>query len=183
MGGVCVCVCAVRGGSKSSRGAYGSGGGARAYGGGCVNLGGMRGEDGVRRGGLLLMGKEKKTEGRSRRVFCTWENGCGAFPSSHRPAATRARCDTPAQCTGPPLGIAAQQARGSAVDASQLRGRGAAERASERASGRRCSPNLAKKKDQMAGSRFEYVRSFEADDRLLPNCWIVLRLDGRGFSK
>jgi tRNA(His) guanylyltransferase len=35
----------------------------------------------------------------------------------------------------------------------------------------------------MAGSRFEYVRSFEADDRLLPNCWIVLRLDGRGFSK
>ena len=63
MGGVCLCVCAVRGGSKRARGAYGSGGGARAYGGGCVNLGGMRGEDGVRRGGLLLMGKEKKNRG------------------------------------------------------------------------------------------------------------------------
>lgn len=35
----------------------------------------------------------------------------------------------------------------------------------------------------MAGSAFEYVRAFEADDRILPNTWIVLRLDGRGFSK
>ena len=33
----------------------------------------------------------------------------------------------------------------------------------------------------MAKSRFEYVKLFEKDDTLLPNTWIVLRLDGRGF--
>jgi tRNA(His) guanylyltransferase len=35
----------------------------------------------------------------------------------------------------------------------------------------------------MANSRFEYVRDFEQDDALLPHCWIVLRLDGKGFTK
>ena len=35
----------------------------------------------------------------------------------------------------------------------------------------------------MAKSKFEYVKNFELDDRLLPNCWIVIRLDGRGFTK
>ena len=35
----------------------------------------------------------------------------------------------------------------------------------------------------MANSRFEYVRDFEQDDALLPRCWIVLRLDGKGFTK
>jgi tRNA(His) guanylyltransferase len=35
----------------------------------------------------------------------------------------------------------------------------------------------------MACSRFEYVKQFERDDRLLPGCWIVLRIDGRGFTK
>mmetsp|Transcript_41481 Transcript_41481/g.98288 ORF Transcript_41481/g.98288 Transcript_41481/m.98288 type:complete len:184 (-) Transcript_41481:1471-2022(-) len=35
----------------------------------------------------------------------------------------------------------------------------------------------------MANSRFEYVKRFELDDTLLPGCWIVLRIDGRGFSK
>lgn len=35
----------------------------------------------------------------------------------------------------------------------------------------------------MAGSRFEYVRLFESDERLLPGCWVVIRLDGRGFTK
>eukprot|EP00873_Tetraselmis_striata_P022803 jgi/Tetstr1/443067/TSEL_031125.t1 len=35
----------------------------------------------------------------------------------------------------------------------------------------------------MANSRFEYVRDYELDDALLPGCWIVLRLDGRGFTK
>lgn len=33
----------------------------------------------------------------------------------------------------------------------------------------------------MALSRFEYVKQFEADDRLLPNCWIVIRIDGKAF--
>ncbi|XP_065828487.1 probable tRNA(His) guanylyltransferase [Oscarella lobularis] len=35
----------------------------------------------------------------------------------------------------------------------------------------------------MAKSRFEYVKKFEQDDRLLPATWIVIRLDGRGFHK
>jgi tRNA(His) guanylyltransferase len=33
----------------------------------------------------------------------------------------------------------------------------------------------------MAKSRFEYVKLFEKDDSLLPNTWIIIRLDGRGF--
>ncbi|KAI5807678.1 tRNAHis guanylyltransferase-domain-containing protein [Peziza echinospora] len=35
----------------------------------------------------------------------------------------------------------------------------------------------------MANSRFEYVKCFERPDNLLPNTWIVVRLDGRGFHK
>jgi tRNA(His) guanylyltransferase len=35
----------------------------------------------------------------------------------------------------------------------------------------------------MAKSKYEYVKAFETDDRLLPNCWIVIRLDGRGFTR
>ncbi|XP_071948652.1 probable tRNA(His) guanylyltransferase [Antedon mediterranea] len=35
----------------------------------------------------------------------------------------------------------------------------------------------------MAKSKFEYVRQFEKDDSCLPNCWIVVRIDGRGFHK
>lgn len=35
----------------------------------------------------------------------------------------------------------------------------------------------------MAKSKFEYVKDFELDDRLLPNCWIVVRIDGKGFHK
>ncbi|XP_025829713.1 probable tRNA(His) guanylyltransferase [Agrilus planipennis] len=35
----------------------------------------------------------------------------------------------------------------------------------------------------MAKSKFEYVRKFEFEDRLLPNCWIVVRIDGRNFHK
>ena len=35
----------------------------------------------------------------------------------------------------------------------------------------------------MANSRFEYVKKFELDDALLPSCWIVVRLDGKGFTK
>ncbi|KAL6238985.1 hypothetical protein BDW75DRAFT_200096 [Aspergillus navahoensis] len=35
----------------------------------------------------------------------------------------------------------------------------------------------------MANSRFEYVKAFEQPDTLLPNTWIVVRIDGRGFHK
>ncbi|XP_060621536.2 probable tRNA(His) guanylyltransferase isoform X1 [Anolis sagrei] len=35
----------------------------------------------------------------------------------------------------------------------------------------------------MAKSKFEYVRDFEANDTCLPNCWVVVRLDGRGFHR
>ncbi|KAF2268382.1 Thg1-domain-containing protein [Lojkania enalia] len=35
----------------------------------------------------------------------------------------------------------------------------------------------------MANSKYEYVRSFEQPDVLLANTWIVVRIDGRGFSK
>ncbi|KAL6767817.1 THG1 [Auxenochlorella protothecoides x Auxenochlorella symbiontica] len=35
----------------------------------------------------------------------------------------------------------------------------------------------------MAKSAYEYVRTFEQDDRLLPGCWIVLRVDGKGFTR
>ena len=35
----------------------------------------------------------------------------------------------------------------------------------------------------MSHSKYEYVRSYELDDRLLPNSWIVVRVDGKGFHK
>ncbi|KAL6705912.1 tRNA-His guanylyltransferase [Coniothyrium glycines] len=35
----------------------------------------------------------------------------------------------------------------------------------------------------MANSKYDYVRSFEQPDTLLSNTWIVVRIDGRGFSK
>ncbi|UPX13382.1 tRNA(His) guanylyltransferase [Ascochyta rabiei] len=35
----------------------------------------------------------------------------------------------------------------------------------------------------MANSKYGYVRSFEQPDVLLSNTWIVVRIDGRGFSK
>lgn len=35
----------------------------------------------------------------------------------------------------------------------------------------------------MAGTRFSYVKSFEQPDALLPETYMVLRLDGHGFHK
>ncbi|MCJ1486149.1 tRNA-His guanylyltransferase [Schaereria dolodes] len=35
----------------------------------------------------------------------------------------------------------------------------------------------------MANSKFEYVKAFEKDDRLLPSTFIVVRIDGKGFHK
>ncbi|RMZ77617.1 hypothetical protein DV738_g4304, partial [Chaetothyriales sp. CBS 135597] len=35
----------------------------------------------------------------------------------------------------------------------------------------------------MANSKYEYVRTFEREETLLPKTWIVIRIDGRGFHK
>lgn len=35
--------------------------------------------------------------------------------------------------------------------------------------------------DSSSSVRYEYVRNFERDEMLLPNTWIVVRVDGRGF--
>ncbi|KAJ1643399.1 tRNA-histidine guanylyltransferase 1-like [Coemansia asiatica] len=35
----------------------------------------------------------------------------------------------------------------------------------------------------MAKSKYEYVRNFELQDRLLPSTWLVVRVDGQGFTK
>lgn len=35
----------------------------------------------------------------------------------------------------------------------------------------------------MAKSKFEYVRQFETQDKCLPNCWIIIRIDGKNFHK
>lgn len=35
----------------------------------------------------------------------------------------------------------------------------------------------------MANSRFEYVRGFETHDKLLPDCYIVVRIDGKKFHE
>lgn len=40
-----------------------------------------------------------------------------------------------------------------------------------------CTPWLT------GSGRFEYVRNFEQTDFLLPNTWIVVRVDGRAFTK
>lgn len=35
----------------------------------------------------------------------------------------------------------------------------------------------------MANSKFEYVKKFEQSNVLLPNTYMVVRIDGRGFTK
>lgn len=35
----------------------------------------------------------------------------------------------------------------------------------------------------MANSKFDYVRSFEMEDKIIPNVWIVVRIDGKAFHK
>ena len=35
----------------------------------------------------------------------------------------------------------------------------------------------------MAKSKFEYVKKFEQNETCLPNCWIVVRIDGRSFHR
>ncbi|SPP90016.1 probable tRNA(His) guanylyltransferase [Drosophila guanche] len=36
---------------------------------------------------------------------------------------------------------------------------------------------------KMACSRYEYVKTYEQDDTILPNVWIVIRIDGKKFHK
>lgn len=36
---------------------------------------------------------------------------------------------------------------------------------------------------KMACSKYEYVKDFEIDDRIIPNVWIVVRIDGKSFHK
>uniref|UniRef100_A0A336LT21 tRNA(His) guanylyltransferase n=1 Tax=Culicoides sonorensis TaxID=179676 RepID=A0A336LT21_CULSO len=36
---------------------------------------------------------------------------------------------------------------------------------------------------KMACSKYEYVKKFELSDNILPNTWIVVRIDGKGFHK
>lgn len=35
----------------------------------------------------------------------------------------------------------------------------------------------------MANSKYEYVKNFERSDKLLPNTWIVVRIDGHSFHR
>lgn len=35
----------------------------------------------------------------------------------------------------------------------------------------------------MACSKYEYVKKFESSDAILPNSYIVVRIDGKGFTK
>ena len=35
----------------------------------------------------------------------------------------------------------------------------------------------------MANSKWEYVKDYELDDKLLPSVFMVVRVDGRGFTK
>lgn len=35
----------------------------------------------------------------------------------------------------------------------------------------------------MAKSKFEYVRFYETEDKCLPNTWIIVRVDGKGFHR
>ena len=35
----------------------------------------------------------------------------------------------------------------------------------------------------MAKSRYEYIKKFELPDPLLQDCYLVIRIDGKGFTK
>jgi len=60
---------------------------------------------------------------------------------------------------------------------------GASSRVVTRLGGLRFVARSSPTKRRMANSRYEYVRNFELDDKLLPGCWIVIRVDGKGFTK
>ncbi|KAF9581364.1 hypothetical protein BGW38_001650 [Lunasporangiospora selenospora] len=53
-----------------------------------------------------------------------------------------------------------------------------------RGSGLILSPSaLQSDRELMANSKYEYVKEFEIDDRLLPNVYVLVRIDGKGFHK
>ena len=45
------------------------------------------------------------------------------------------------------------------------------------------APHESHKENDTKLRRYEYVKTFERSDTLLPNTWIVVRIDGRGFHK
>ena len=42
---------------------------------------------------------------------------------------------------------------------------------------------LNKPDTAMAKSKYEYVKEFETDDRMLKNVYVLVRIDGKGFHK
>merc|ERR1719367_596116 len=44
-------------------------------------------------------------------------------------------------------------------------------------------PLIFSYKNMSKTSKYEYVKKFETDDRLLPNCWMVVRIDGKAFHR
>ena len=46
-----------------------------------------------------------------------------------------------------------------------------------------CPPRSSSLTLSMAKSQYEYVKQFELSDAILPACWIVVRVDGVGFTK
>lgn len=42
---------------------------------------------------------------------------------------------------------------------------------------------MKEKETSMANSKYEYVKAFEHTDNLLPHTWIVIRVDGRAFTR
>lgn len=46
-----------------------------------------------------------------------------------------------------------------------------------------CSHCRGLKSTVMAKSKYEYVKTFELEDKILPNTWIVVRLDGKNFTR
>jgi hypothetical protein len=44
-------------------------------------------------------------------------------------------------------------------------------------------PSSCTEKEYTEFQRYEYVKTFEHANTLLPNTWIVVRIDGRGFHK
>ena len=47
----------------------------------------------------------------------------------------------------------------------------------------RCSCSTLHDSQLTRHGRYEYVKEFERDEILLPNTWVVVRIDGRGFHR
>jgi hypothetical protein len=177
----------VLGGGRESEGVMVNGEGARACAvlgvsgsGGCVkNI--FLGKRSRRKFTLEIRGGGEASEQAFGSLYCVFSRAPRRLDFTALDPALRACCvDTFLICDGGGAleGRVCTPARGALFSGRARRRR---RRAPEPSHPPSSVPHTQRK--QMAGSAFEYVRTFEADDRLLPNCWIVLRLDGRGFSK